>query len=94
MVRIVLFCNAGMSTSLLINKMLTQAATEGFACTVDAFATANAAEEGKNADVILLGPQVRHELKRIRGLFSRYPCGTNRYDGIWKNGWRSCIKSG
>jgi len=73
MVRIVLFCNAGMSTSLLINKMLTQAATEGFACTVDAFATANAAEEGKNADVILLGPQVRHELKRIRGLFPDIP---------------------
>ena len=73
MVKIVLFCNAGMSTSLLINKMQKLADTQGFECTVDAFATSRAADEGKDADVILLGPQVRHELKRIRELYPDTP---------------------
>ena len=73
MVRIVLFCNAGMSTSLLINKMQTLAESEGFLCTINAYATAKAVEEGKDADVILLGPQVRHELNRIRELFPDTP---------------------
>lgn len=56
---IVLFCAAGMSTSLLVNKMREAAAKENYECQINAYALASAREKGPDADIILLGPQVR-----------------------------------
>lgn len=73
MIKIILFCNAGMSTSLLVKKMMQHAEEVGFECYVEAHATADAADKGKEADVILIGPQVRHELKRIAEMYPAIP---------------------
>ena len=70
MKRIVLLCAAGMSTSLLMNKMRDAAKAEGFECTIEAYPTTNASSVGKDADVILLGPQVRLELNKVKNQVS------------------------
>jgi PTS system cellobiose-specific IIB component len=43
---------------------------EGLDCTIDAFPTSQAAIHGKDADVVLLGPQVRFELKKVQGMLT------------------------
>lgn len=65
MINIYLFCNAGMSTSILVNKIQEAADQEGIACNVAAFPVAQASLKGKEADIILLGPQVRYLLKKV-----------------------------
>lgn len=70
---IVLVCAAGMSTSMLVEKMIAAAQEQGYACTIAAHPIAKAAEVGEEADVILLGPQVRYELDRVKGLFPDKP---------------------
>lgn len=62
---IVLFCAAGMSTSLLVNKMRDAAKQVGYECEINAYALASAKEKGANADIILLGPQVRFSKKQV-----------------------------
>lgn len=66
MVNVVLFCAAGMSTSLLVNKMREAAKAEGFECEINAHALSKVKEEGPKADIILLGPQVRHNMESIK----------------------------
>lgn len=66
---IVLFCAAGMSTSLLVTKMQAAAADEGYEVEIAAHPIAEAENYGASADIILLGPQVRFELARIQGMF-------------------------
>jgi len=65
-VKIYLFCSAGMSTSLLVTKMQNAAKAQGIETEIAAFPEAKAGELGKEADVVLLGPQVRHRLKKIQ----------------------------
>ncbi len=76
MKKIVLLCAAGMSTSILVKKMREAAAEEGFDCTVDAFSINEAAKEASDADVVLLGPQVRFNLKRVQELLEPVPVDT------------------
>ncbi len=70
MKKIVLFCMAGLSTSILVEKMREAAKIKGFECTVDAYAIGNAAKEGADADMVLLGPQVRLQLDQIKSLLN------------------------
>lgn len=65
MKKIVLLCAAGMSTSLLVTKMREAAAKEDFECQIDAYSISEADTAAKGADVVLLGPQVRFQLKRV-----------------------------
>ncbi|MFC2722364.1 PTS sugar transporter subunit IIB [Granulicatella adiacens] len=66
---IMLVCNAGMSTSLLVNKMKA-AASEIENETFDIFATPLSGVknelEAKSVDIILVGPQVRFKLKELK----------------------------
>lgn len=62
---VVLFCAAGMSTSLLVSKIRAAAAKEGYECQVNAYALASAREKGADADIILLGPQVRFSKAKV-----------------------------
>ena len=71
--KIVLFCNAGMSTSLLVNKMKAAAKELDFDCEIDAYSTGQEKEYGKDADVILLAPQVRYHLKKVQSIFPDNP---------------------
>ena len=66
MKRFYLFCNAGMSTSLLVNKMKAAAADEGYDCDIAAFPVATARDHA-DADIILLGPQVRFAKSKVQG---------------------------
>ena len=63
--KVVLLCAAGMSTSLLVNKMRDAAKEEGYDCEINAYALATA-KEHTDADVILLGPQVRFGLNNVK----------------------------
>lgn len=64
--KIRLFCAAGMSTSLLVTKMQEYAHKIGYDCDVVAYPIAEASKYGPEADIILLGPQVRFELNNVK----------------------------
>lgn len=63
--KIVLLCAAGMSTSLLVNKMKEAARDEGYECEINAYALSAARTAGAGADIILLGPQVRFSKGKV-----------------------------
>lgn len=69
MKNIVLLCAAGMSTSLLVTKMKEAADKKGFECEINAYPMSEAAEKGKDADAILLGPQVQFNLNKVKAMF-------------------------
>jgi len=60
MYRILLCCAGGMSTSLLVTKMQQYAEKEGIESEIWAVGATTVKEEAKNADIVLLGPQVRY----------------------------------
>lgn len=66
MKKIILLCNSGMSTSLMVQKMKDVAAAEGFDCTVAAYSTDKAAQVAADADCILLGPQIQFQADEVR----------------------------
>ena len=73
MKKIILLCAAGMSTSVLVQKMKEAAKEIKLDCEIAAHPVSTAAEVGENADVILLGPQVRFELKKVKDLCPNCP---------------------
>lgn len=73
MKKIYLFCAAGMSTSLLVNKMIASAKEENFDCVIVAFPVSDVSRKGVEADCILVGPQVRFELKKIAAAYPDKP---------------------
>lgn len=66
MINIMLVCSAGMSTSLLVNKMQEHAAKQGMQVNIWATAEADARTNWEKADIILLGPQVRYLEAKIK----------------------------
>lgn len=66
MKKIVLLCAAGMSTSMMVSRMRTAAKDMGYDCDINAYAMSEAKEVGKDADIILLGPQVRFSVGKIQ----------------------------
>lgn len=65
MKKIVLCCAAGMSTSMLVQRMQSEAQTRGLEIDVRAVPVAAFEAIIDEADVVLLGPQVRYELARL-----------------------------
>ena len=59
---IFLVCNAGMSTSILVSKMQEEAKAQGLDAHIEAFSVEVLDRKVADADVILLGPQIRHML--------------------------------
>lgn len=70
MKNIVLLCAAGMSTSLLVTKMEKAAAAAGLECVIKAYSLSEAKTVVPDADIVLLGPQVRFNQKKIK---AEYP---------------------
>jgi len=64
--KIVLLCSAGMSTSLLVTKMREAAEAQNYEADIEAFSVSEASREGADADIILLGPQVRFNLSAVQ----------------------------
>lgn len=56
--KIMLCCNAGMSTSLLVQKMQKEAAARGMDASIEARPMNEAMDHINEADIILLGPQI------------------------------------
>lgn len=73
MKKIVLLCAAGMSTSLLVQKIQKAAKEKGLEYNIAAFPIAEAGEHLKGTDIILLGPQVKYKLKEITNLANPIP---------------------
>lgn len=67
MKRFYLFCNAGMSTSLLASKMQKVADAHQLPIEIKAFSDARMADivNEFNPEVILLGPQVKHLYEKV-----------------------------
>ena len=68
MIKIMLACSAGMSTSLLVTKMQEGAKEKGVECEIWAISEVNLQNEITKCDVLLLGPQVRYILSKAKGL--------------------------
>lgn len=65
---ILLVCSAGMSTSLLVTKMEKAAEAKGMAAKIWAVSSDAAKDNIDEADVLLLGPQVRFLLGKMKEL--------------------------
>ena len=61
MKNILLVCNAGMSTSMLVQKMQAAAKEQGIEVAIQAKSVTDAANEIDKVDVLLLGPQVGYQ---------------------------------
>ncbi len=59
-----MLCAAGMSTSLLVSRMQEAAQKEGYEAEISAHPISQAAVKAADADVVLLGPQVRFHLAK------------------------------
>ncbi|MDD3223379.1 MAG: PTS sugar transporter subunit IIB [Clostridium sp.] len=68
MTKILLFCNAGMSTSMLVTKMRKEAKNKNIDATIDAFPEAQMSKHLDGVDVVLLGPQIKYVLPRAKKL--------------------------
>ena len=71
--RIMLACCAGMSTSLVVSKMQDEAAKQGKDYKIWAVEQGQIEDELGNFDVLLLGPQVRYELKNVKAKYPNKP---------------------
>ncbi len=75
MKKILLCCAAGMSTSLLVQKMRKIAEEEQYECEIEAVPFNISEPKITEADVVLLGPQVRYNLAVLQRTFPDIPSG-------------------
>ena len=73
MKKILLVCNAGMSTSILVSKMKKSAEAKGVDVSIEAKALSVAKKEIAEMDIILLGPQIRYELNNVKKIAGSVP---------------------
>ncbi len=66
MITIRLFCAAGMSTSLLVNKMKDAAKAKGIEVDIEAFPEGQMDKHLDGVNVALLGPQVGYTLSKAK----------------------------
>ena len=68
MLKIKLFCSAGMSTSMLVTKMQAAAAERGLEVEIEAYPESTLQNHVDDCDVALLGPQVRFLLEQSKAI--------------------------
>ncbi len=73
MKKILLVCNAGMSTSMLVAKMKKAAESKGADVSIEAKSLSEAKAEISAADIVLLGPQIRYELDNVKKVAGSVP---------------------
>lgn len=66
MKKILLACNAGMSTSLLVERMKQYAKSQSIDCEIKAMGVLEAEKVLNDWDICLLGPQVRYMLPKFQ----------------------------
>lgn len=72
MIKIMLACSAGMSTSLLVTKMESAAKENGIESQIWAIPESTIQNEIEKCDVLLLGPQVRYVLSKAQEIAKPY----------------------
>lgn len=73
MKKILLVCNAGMSTSILVAKMKKAAEAGNMDVSIEAKSLSEAKAEISEADIVLLGPQIRYELNNVKKIAGSVP---------------------
>jgi cellobiose PTS system EIIB component len=68
MIRILIVCSWGMSTSLLVDSMLEAATKLKYEVSVQAFSAGEYMDQIDECDIILIAPQIRHLRKSIEKL--------------------------
>lgn len=71
--KIILVCAGGMSTSILMKRMEDTAKEQGYEIDVSAHPVSHAYKVGVDADIILIGPQVRFQHQKVQDLFPEKP---------------------
>ena len=72
MKKIMLCCSAGMSTSLLVKKMVAEAEKRGLEVDINAFGGAEFEQQVGQYQVVLLGPQVKYMQKDLQQKANAY----------------------
>ncbi len=68
MIHVLIVCSWGMSTSLLVESMLTAAQESKYELTVEALSAGEYAAKVESCDIVLIAPQIRHLRKSIEQL--------------------------
>ncbi|WP_034764534.1 PTS sugar transporter subunit IIB [Rossellomorea vietnamensis] len=79
---IMLVCSAGMSTSMLVQKMRKAAEEKGLDVTINATSEADLSNHLDRLDVILIGPQVRYLSSKIMEKAEPYGIKVDVIDGM------------
>lgn len=69
MMKILLLCSFGISVDVLKKRMMKEIHAQGLAYEIIVSALSEASVAGKEADIILLTPQVRFNLAKVKHLF-------------------------
>ncbi len=85
--KILLICNAGMSTSMLLQKMRKAAYERGLHVEIEAVPLSEGEREIPKWDVIMLGPQVRHIKSKLEKIADGKPVETIEIKYGSKTGW-------
>lgn len=88
--KILLVCNAGMSTGIMKMKLEQEAKTRGLDASVDAIPMVELGDNLEGTSVILLGPQIRFALDDIKKTGRRNSGNGNCCSGFWND---ECKKS-
>ena len=73
MKKIVLFCANGFTTAMMAKKLQEAIQKQGLDYEAAAYPYAEIDDKGPAADIILLGPQVRYNLKHVQEKFPNKP---------------------
>lgn len=73
MITVRLFCANGFSTAIMCKKIQEAAKQNGKEFDVIAFPYSECSDKGKCADVILLGPQIRYNLSKVKKMYPDKP---------------------
>ena len=73
MKKIILLCSTGMSTSLLVNRMREAAKEDGYDCEIHAYGIAVAAGVIPDSDCVLIGPQIRFNVPKLKEKYPSVP---------------------
>lgn len=73
MKKILLVCNAGMSTSMLVTKMKKAAEESKVEVEIEAKSLSEAKKEIETVDIVLLGPQIRYEMANVKKIAGSTP---------------------
>lgn len=73
MINILLVCNAGMSTSILVEKMKKVAIEKGIEAKIWALSSTEAKNNKEDVDAVLIAPQLKFAVKDIQNSFQDKP---------------------